>query len=82
MDGIFISGILAKGFRKDREFDGKVTVSYVYMVVVDDLVIRITSDNDFTGQISMGDEVTFKVRVRAYNNTCYFHGDYIKEDEE
>lgn len=81
MNGIFVSGILGSATRKERNFDGKNIVNFVYLVLVDDVAIRITSDYDYRERIKFGDEVTFKVTIRSYNNIVYYHGEYITDED-
>lgn len=80
MQGVFISGILVDKSERKREFDGKVTINYSYLLVVDGDPFKVTSDNDYRDRIEFGDYVTFKCRIRSYNNNIYYNGDLIEED--
>lgn len=81
MFGIFLNGICVDARERKREFDGKVTVNYSYLVMIDGDAFKVTSDNDYRNDVKFGDEVTFKVRIRAYNGTIYYNGDLIDEED-
>lgn len=75
MSGFFVKGILSgmdcKQYRAD---DGTFKNRYIYLVVCGVEAYRITSDQDFAGSLAMGDEVTFRVKCRGFNNAVYYTG--------
>lgn len=79
MSGLILEGIYAGGtpnYTKEGKENG-----FVYLLVDGGSNSwRVQSDDNIINKASFGDVVKFSVRVRAWNNAVYFHGDVINEN--
>lgn len=75
MNGFFVKGFLSGMDRKVyRQDDGTLKDRYIYLVVCGVDAYRVTSDQDYTDSVTLGQEVTFMIRCRAFNNSVYYTG--------
>lgn len=66
--GIYIQGLFVASASKLRDKE----VRYEYVLLNGTETYKITSSEDYTDKLAMGDLSVFKVSVNVWNNKAYF----------
>lgn len=78
--GMFVKGIFCGFNVEERENDyGVIKKRYQYLIADGADPFTITCDKNYSDILKFGDEVCFRIAVRAWNNRVFINGELFEE---